>query len=115
MNMAGELEIIDRVIAEHQIIRLNIQGVRNSMADYDALFSLQKAQSGWAQTSIEQMTDRKRQLQEALNLVQKGLNNHFLFEETGPGAIVRGSLHESAHIRTQRDKTATWANNINGE
>jgi regulator of sigma D len=79
--MAGELEIIDQVIAQHQIVRLNLQGVQSSLTDFDALFNLQKAQSRWAQSSINTLLDQKRQLQEALSKVQRGLNGHFSWEE----------------------------------
>ena len=79
--MAGELEIIDEVIAQHKVIRMNIQGVRGHMADFDALFSLQRAQSGWAQASVDKLINQKQQLREALGLVQNGLNRHFFWEE----------------------------------
>ena len=81
LKMAGELEIIDQVIAQHQIIRLNLQGVQTSLTDFDALFSLQKAQSGWAQSSVDKLHDQKRQMQESLDKVQKGLLGHFSYEE----------------------------------
>lgn len=104
--MVDELEIINRVIAEHQIIMLNIKGVRSSMADLDALFSLQKAQSGWAQTSVDKLIDQKRLLWDALNLVQKGLNNHFFWEEKAlpplfGEAFIKALIFEHVEIRQQ--------------
>lgn len=79
--MAGELEIIGQVIAQHQIVRLNLYGVQSAMTDLDALFSLQQAQSRWAQSSVNKLLDQKRQLQDALDRVRKGLNGHFSWEE----------------------------------
>lgn len=80
--MAGELAIIDRVIAEHQIIRRNMQGAQSSATDYEAYFSLQQAQTGLAQSAVEKLGDQKARMLDSLNRVQKGLDNHFSFEES---------------------------------
>jgi hypothetical protein len=118
--MADELEIINRVIAEHQIIMLNIQGVRSSMADFDALFSLQKVQSGWAQTSVDKLIGQKRLLWDALSLVQKGLNNHFFWEEKAlvplfGEVFMKALIFEHAEIRQQIEKTISMVNESNLE
>jgi len=116
--MADELEIINRVIAEHQIIMLNIQGVRSSMADFDALFSLQKAQSGWAQTSVDKLIDQKRLLWDALSLAQKGLNNHFFWEEKALAPLfgevfMKALIFEHVEIRQQIERVILMVNNSN--
>jgi hemerythrin len=113
--MAGELEVIDQVIAQHKIIRLNLQGVQTSLTDFDALFSLQKAQSGWAQSSVDKLLDQKRQLQDALNRVQKGLNAHFSYEEEAlpplfGKAFTRALLVVHREIRQYIEKTISMAN-----
>jgi hypothetical protein len=120
LNMAGELEIIDRVIAEHQIIRLNLQGLQSSLSDFNALFSLQKAQSGWAQSSVDKLLDQKHQLQDALSRVQKGLNGHFLYEEKAlvplfGEAFMRALIFEHTEIRQQIEQTVSMVNNANLE
>ena len=79
--MAGEIEIIDEVIAQHKILRANLLDVRNSLTDFDALFRLQKAQAAWAQSSVNKLQDQKRQFQDTLTRVQRGVEGHFTWEE----------------------------------
>jgi len=118
--MAGELEIIEQVIAQHQIIRLNLQGVQSSLSDFDALFLLQKAQSGWAQSSVDKLLDQKHQLQDALSRLQKGLNGHFFYEEKAlvplfGEAFMRALIFEHTEIRRQIERTVSMVNDTNLE
>jgi hypothetical protein len=76
------LKILDRVIAEHQIIRRNLQGVQSSVTDYDAFYSLQQAQSGLAQSAVEKLSEEKTNIMASLSRIKKGLDNHFAFEES---------------------------------
>jgi hypothetical protein len=120
LNMAGELEIIEQVIAQHQIIRLNLQGVQSSLSDFDALFLLQKAQSGWAQSSVDKLLDQKHQLQDALSRLQKGLNGHFFYEEKAlvplfGEAFMRALIFEHTEIRRQIERTVSMVNDTNLE
>ena len=78
--MTTPLEIIDRVIAEHQI-NVVLGDVRKSMGEFDALLSLQEIQSQCNQTSMDQLISQKKQVLEALSLVQNRLDNHHYFEE----------------------------------
>ncbi len=118
--MSGELEIIDQVIAQHQIVRLNLQGVQSSLTDFDALFSLQKAQSRWAQSSVSKLSDQERQLQDALSRVQKGLNGHFSWEERVlpllfGEVLTKALLFVHGEIRQQIEQTISMVNNSNIE
>ena len=118
--MAGELEVIDQVIAQHKIIRLNLQGVQTSLTDFDALFSLQKVQSGWAQSSVDKLLDQKRQLQDALTQVQTGLNTHFSYEEkTLPPlfgeAFMKALIFAHGEIKQQISKAVSMVNSSNLE
>jgi regulator of sigma D len=120
-GMATELEIIDQVIAQHQIVRLNLQGVQNSLTDFDALFNLQKAQSRWAQSSLNLLSDQKRQLQEALSRVQQGLSGHFSWEEQVLPALfgqvlMKALLFVHGEIKQQIEKImSTVADSSTGE
>ena len=78
--MAGEIQIIDEVIAQHKIIRANLQNVQTSLTDFDALFSLQKAQAAWVQTSVDKLREQKRHFQDTLTRVQTGVEGHFTWE-----------------------------------
>jgi len=113
--MAGELAIIEEVIAQHQIIRLNLRGAQSFLADLDALFSVQKAQSRWAQSSVEKLQEQKRQLQEALATVQSGLTRHYDYEERVLPPLLGEALTKSLifvhdSIRQQLEKTVTLVN-----
>ncbi len=79
--MSDNLEIIRRVIEEHQYIRGHIKLVGDSISDMEAIFSLQKDQSGWSQSSIETLVDKQKKLQQSMSFLDEGLKNHFGFEE----------------------------------
>jgi regulator of sigma D len=118
--MASEIEIINQVIAQHQIIRLNLQGVQSSLTDFDALFSLQKAQSRWVQSSVDKLSDQKRQLQVALNQVQKGLDGHFSWEEQVlpplfGEVLMKALLFVHGEIKRQIEQTISTVDNSNIE
>ena len=49
LDMAGELEIIDELIAQNRIVRLNLRSMKGAMSDSEALFSVEEARSKWAQ------------------------------------------------------------------
>ena len=110
--MPNELEIIDQVIAQHKIVRLNLQGVETSLTDFDALFNLQRAQSSWAQSSVENLQSQKKQLEESLDKVQKGLSGHFTWEEEVlpplfGDVLMKGLLAVHGEIRRQLENTVS--------
>ena len=114
--MAGELEIIEQVIAQHQIIRLNLQGMQGSLTDFDALFSLQKAQAGWTQSSVVELIAQRQQLRHALGRVQEGLNGHFAWEEKALTRLfgevfMKALLFEHAEIRQHIEQTISMIDN----
>jgi regulator of sigma D len=113
--MTGELEIIEQVIAQHQIIRMNLRGAQNFLADLDALFSVQKAQAGWAQSSVEKLQEQKQQLQDAFSRVKTGLDGHFAYEERVLPPLLGEALAKALilihnEIRQQLDKTMAMVN-----
>jgi hypothetical protein len=112
--MAGELTIIDRVIAEHQIIRRGLQGVQSSASDYEALFSLQQAQSSLAQSAVGKLGDQKTQMLASLGRMRKGLDDHFSFEESALPPLfgevfMKALILEHAEIKQQIAKTVFTA------
>ncbi len=78
--MSNEVEIIDRVVAEHHI-NVGLEDVRKSMGGFDALLSLQEIQSQYTQTSMDKLITQKKQLCDALSKVQNRLDSHHFFEE----------------------------------
>jgi len=79
--MADDLATIRKVIAAHHTIRRDVKSVGDSVSDLEALFSLQQAQSGWSQGSIETLSKKREQLMQTIRLLDDGLKKHFALEE----------------------------------
>jgi len=79
--MPDALAVVTRVISEHHAIKEHVRLARDTVNDIEALFTLQRAQSGWTQTSITALLERRDQLLQAISFLQQGLRNHFDFEE----------------------------------
>lgn len=110
--MAGELAIIEQVIAQHQILRANLQGAQGHLTDLDALFGVQQAHAGWTQSSVDALQHEKRQFQDALSRVSTGLNRHFEWEEQVLPplfgvALTKALIVVHHEIRWQLEKTVT--------
>jgi len=86
--MLDTLAVINRVIAEHRLIRGDLKTTGASMADIEALFALHKATAGWSQSSIREIEDKKAELLDGVDWLWQGLKRHFGFEERAlPGVI----------------------------
>ncbi len=98
------MAIIERVILEHQIIRRHVQGAQSSATDYEALFSLQQAQSGLAQSTVAKLSEQKARMEESFHKIEIGLDRHFNFEEEalpplfGP-VFMKALVYEHTEIR----------------
>lgn len=79
--MPDNLAIVLRIISEHHSIRQHVRLVGDSVNDIEALFSLQKAHSGWAQSSVGTLSEKQKQLEQLIIGLEEGLKNHFYYEE----------------------------------
>lgn len=79
--MADDLATIRKIISAHHSVRRDVKHVGDSASDLEALFSLQQAQSGWAQSSIEALSKKQEQLVQTIALLDDGLRRHFALEE----------------------------------
>ena len=75
------LEIIQRAIEEHRKVRSNLSVMGAAVNDLEALFSLQKAHANWAQASVDALAENLGRLEQTIDALDTGLNNHFGFEE----------------------------------
>ncbi len=112
--MSDELELIDQVIAEHQINVLP-QRVRNSIGEFDALFTLQEIQLKCKQSSVKELINQKGQLKDDLSLIQKRLDNHYLFEENAlrplfGDVFMKAIILQHNEIRRQLEKVMLMIN-----
>ncbi len=89
------LDIIRRVIAEHQLLRERENRVGQSVNDIEAVFNLQRAASGWSQGSVETLVEQHNKLQETFGILDRGLNGHFAFEEDALPPIFGNTLTQA--------------------
>jgi hypothetical protein len=75
------MAVITRVISEHHAIRGHVKLAGDSVNDIEALSTLHRTRSGWSQTSIATLIDKRNELQQAVNFLEQGLKNHFGYEE----------------------------------
>lgn len=75
------LETIRRTLEEHRKIRSDVQQVGQAMNDVEAVFAMQRAQAGWAQSPMEALPEGVDRLRQTVDAVKKGLTRHFAFEE----------------------------------
>jgi len=79
--MPDALAVVTRTISEHHDIKKHVKLARDTVNDIEALFTLQGAQTGWSQSSLTALIEKRGQLVQAINFLQQGLRNHFNFEE----------------------------------
>ncbi len=79
--MPDALAVITKAIEEHHAIRGYVKLTGDTVNDIEALLTLRKAYSGWAQSSPQALIAKQGQLQQAISSLEEGLNNHFAFEE----------------------------------
>ncbi len=79
--MADNLAVIRKVIEEHRKIRENIRLTGEAVNDMEALSSVLRTYSSLSQSSIRDLVDTQKKLQQAMSFLIEGLQNHFNFEE----------------------------------
>ncbi|MFW6118563.1 MAG: hemerythrin domain-containing protein [Chloroflexota bacterium] len=110
--MPDNLAVVTRVILEHHAIREHVKLAGDTVNDIEALFALQKTQSGWGQTSIKSLTEKQAQLLQAISFLEQGLKNHFDFEEEAllpllGELLAKAILHEHNQISRQINSAKT--------
>lgn len=79
--MTTNLEVINHIIEFHHSIRGQIQQLSGSINDVEALFELRGEYAGWAQSSLDKLSERKTRLKQAIDILENGLHLHFEYEE----------------------------------
>jgi hypothetical protein len=118
--MSDALAIVTRVISEHHTMRRHIKLAGDTVSDIEALFALQGAQSGWSQTSIAALIEKRDQLLQTISFMEEGLKNHFDFEEKAlpplfGKLLMKAILHEHHRISGQVGSTKTTLASIEVE
>jgi hypothetical protein len=108
--------IVTKVISEHHAIRGHIKLAGDTVNDIEALFTLERTESGWSQTSITALIKERDHLLQAISSLEEGLQNHFRFEEEAlpplfGELLTKAILHEHHKISRQiRSAKTTLAN-----
>ncbi|MBI4329671.1 MAG: hemerythrin domain-containing protein [Chloroflexi bacterium] len=79
--MHDSLALISEILAQHQSLRSQVIGVGEATNDLEAVFALQRAHAGWAQSPPEALDERRKLLGKSLDSLNAGLAKHFGFEE----------------------------------
>jgi hypothetical protein len=99
--MADLVTVINKAIAEHYDVKENLKLAGQSITDIDALFMLRKAYAGWSQSSVQELSEKQKQLAQAINALEQGLKRHFTFEEESLpplfGEILMKALRHEHH------------------
>lgn len=85
--MEDDLAIIERVIAEHKTIRQRFQNLEKVANDAEAMAGFEEAKEAFMPGRLDQKQGL-RSLEDTLNVIEDGLQNHFHFEEISlPGVV----------------------------
>ena len=114
------MAVVTRVISEHHAIRRHVKLAGDTVNDIEALFTLQRTQSGWSQTSITALTEKRDQLLQTISFLEEGLKNHFDFEEEALPPLfgkflMKSILHEHHEISRQVESAKKTLANIEFE
>jgi hemerythrin len=85
-------DTIDRALQEHHNIRDTVELDGGPVSDFEALFALRQAYAGWSQCTPDEVTVKRGQLLQTLDLVDRGLRLHWGFEEKAMQPIFGGPL-----------------------
>ena len=102
--MGDYLDIIRRVIEEHQAIRGHIKLVGETMPDREALASLEKARADWVPGRPKVPAETRDKLQQAIAELDAGIKNHFAFEGKSLPPLL-GELFMQAILLDHREIT----------
>ncbi len=115
--MPDALVVITRVISEHHAIREHVKLAGDTVNDIEALFTLQRTELGWSQTSSTALIEKQNQLLQTISFLEQGLKNHFGFEEEAlpplfGELLMKAILHEHHEISRRIESAKTTLANI---
>jgi len=82
--MLDNLALIDKIMEEHHTIRRHIKLAGDTLSDWEALISLQRAKADWISDESGTLSEKLEGLQKAISLLGDRLINHFALGEKGP-------------------------------
>ena len=92
--MEDDLEIIERVIAEHETIKQHFHNLEQVANDAQAMMGFEQAKEAFMPGRLDQKQGL-HELEDTLKAIEDGLHEHFHFEETSlPTVVARYSDEE---------------------
>ncbi len=118
--MSNDLDIINRIIKEHQTLRTHLKLVGDSFTDREAMGSLEKVRGDWAPGQMEALTEKQNRLIRTISALVEGLTTHFSFEEKYLPSllgelIMRALLLNHRQIRKEIDEAKASAASVKQE
>ena len=80
--MNEDVALIDQIIREHRLIRQRVRTLEGVTSDLSAMVDLESAKEGFVPGRFDEQSQALQSWQEAIELVDKGLQAHFGREET---------------------------------
>lgn len=99
--MSYDIATINYVIDDHEVVKENIERVGSSINDLQAVSSLQETLG-----SVDVLTGKRKDLQEAMNLLAEGLQKHFTYEEKMLLPLFGRALMQALAFEHQEIRTA---------
>jgi hypothetical protein len=79
--MPDDRRMIKRLLDQHRAVESQVERLRGSLADHEALASLEKARLDWTPGQFGPLEEKREKLQKELATLEAGLKEHFRFEE----------------------------------
>jgi len=104
--MPDNLQIIKRILEEHQTIKGHVKLVGDAVSDQEALRSLEGSRADLIPGRLGALPEIQKTLQRALLPLDEGLRNHFAFEEENLPPILGEILMKSLLLEHQEIKAS---------
>lgn len=79
--MMDQRDLIARVLEQHRAVQSHAARVQGSLAEQEALASLEKARLDWTPGRFESLLEKRERLRQELATLDADLSEHFQFEE----------------------------------
>ena len=96
-----KLDTIKQVIKWHKTIRGHIKLVGDSISDQEALVTLLIKRADWLPEQLEDLEEKRANLQQTMSYLDEGLRNHFEFEEKELPSVLGELFFQALHLEHQ--------------
>ena len=111
------LEIIQQVLAQHQVIMGQLKSAGDTVSDMEALLRLETARTDLTMGFQQTLAEKQRQLEKMIEPIDQGLRKHYAFEEEmlppllGP-ILTEALIFEHKQLLLLMEQTTTFVKGI---